>query len=257
MTYYNGNFDLSTIGVLAKQMVASEADVLVSVTTPATGQLIGANRGLKPLIYTFVSEPEALGYKGPGSLPNTTGLSDRVNYKRSLDLIRALLPTAKKIGFLLTASEPNAVTIHREFLQIAPKYGFEIITATIGQATDIRTAAETLAPRVDLFLFGGDNTIASGFEALLIPANARKLPVFACDEESVTRGAIAAVSVDYKDMGKSTAEMCAAVLGDADPNRIPYKQYTASRLILNAKTARYLGLVFPDAIKYSADLILD
>lgn len=256
ITSYNANFDLTTAGTLSKQMVVSDADILISVTTPASGQLIGANRGEKPLVFTFVSEPADLGYSGPGTLPSTTGLSDQVDYVGTLDLIRNFLPDARKIGYLLTRGESNALAVHRGFQSVALERGFEIVTATIGQATDIRPAAETLAPDVDLFLIGGDNTVASALDAVLNTALARNTPVFACDQESAVRGAIASLSVDYEGMGQRTADLCAILLAGADPNRIPVEQFVASRLIVNMKSASLIGLRVPENVVASADSLI-
>ena len=253
---YNANFDINTLTTMARQMVASDATVLVGITTPASGQLIGANRGLKPLVFTFVSDPGQIGYKGPGSMKNITGLSDQVQYERTLDTIRMIMPNAKRVGYLLTRSENNAIVIHHEFAALAPSRGFEIITAEIGQVTDIRTAAETLAPRVDLFLFGGDNTIASGLGAMIAAASSHRIPVFACDEESVQNGAVCAYSVDYPAMGRRTAEVCAIVLGGADPGRIPLEIFVAEKLIVNKKAAQKVGLSLPqDLIKKASRVI--
>lgn len=256
ITKYNGNFDMNTIGIMAKQMVASDADILVSVTTPASGVLIGSNRGLHPLVFTFVSQPKEIGYTGMKSLKNTTGLSDQVDYKRTLKMIRLFMPKARKIGYLLTRSESNALAIHEGFQKYASEEGFKIVTATIGHATDIRTAAESLAPNVDLFLFGGDNEIASAIDVLINTVRGRKLPIFACDENSVEKGAVAAYSVDYNKMGDKTAEICIKILNGENPEIIPLEVFNGTRLIINEKSAREVGILIPSPIYSTAEKII-
>jgi len=254
---YNANFDMNTTGSMSRQMLASNAEILVGVTTPVSGQLVGVNGGTKPLVFTFVSDPGQIGYKGPGTLRNTTGLSDEVDYEKTLDMIRSIMPSAKRIGYPLTRSENNAIVIHREFSRLAPSRGFEIITAEIAQATDVRMAAETLAPRVDLFLFGGDNTVASGLGALIAAAEGRSIPLFACDEESVQNGAVGAYSVDYAAMGRRTAEVCSMILGGADPERIPLEVFVANRLILNKKAAQKARLSVPQELLTKAHRVVE
>lgn len=256
ITKYNGNFDMNTVSVLSKQIVASDADVIVSITTSATAQLIGANRGARPLVFTFVSDPAAIGYKAQGSLKNTTGLSDQVDYVRTLQLVRQFMPRAKSIGYLITRSEANALVIHKGFMNAAPQQGFEIKTAAIASQTDLRIAAQTLAPDVDLFLFGGDNSIAGSIGVLLNAARARKIPVFACDELSVERGALAAYSVDYNHMGQKTADVCGLVLGGADPAKIPVEIFTGTRLVVNEEASKETGVMIPRSIAESADRIV-
>lgn len=249
---YNSNFDMATGSILANQMTASKADILVSVTTPSSGQLIGANRGTLPLVFTFVSDPKAIGYTIHGSLKNTTGLSDQVNYRQTLRMIRLFKPTAKKIGYILTRSEPNAVTIYEGFQSIASEEGFSLITATIGGSADVRMAAENLATNVDLFLFGGDNNVATSIDALINVAKSNGLPIFACDEESVERGALAAYSVDYRTMGKQTADISAMILGGINPENIPLEIFSGSRIVVNERMSKILGIEIPLDIKKDA-----
>lgn len=253
---YNANFNFNELSILANQMVASGPDVVVGVTTPASGELIGANRGALPMVFTFVSEPKDIGYTGPGTPPNTTGLSDLVEYKKTLAMIRNVMPNAKTIGYLLTKSENNAVTIHTEFEKLAPQFGFTIKTVTINSSQDVKQAAEMLVGSVDVFLFGGDNTIASVLNNLIDTARAKRVPVFACDEESVEKGAVAAYSVPYYEMGRRTTDFCGLILSGATPAAIPYETWRGTKLVVNAKIASELGVTLPTFLVDIADRVV-
>jgi putative ABC transport system substrate-binding protein len=256
VTINNSNFDMAVLPIAAKQLAASDADILVSVTTPASGPLASANRGIKPMVFTFVSEPADIGYTRTGSLRNTTGLSDQVDYDRVLDLIVAFVPNARRIGYLLTQSESNAQAVYMGFLHAAASKGLSIKTAVIGSSSDVRMATGVLIPDVDVFLVGGDNTVMSGIEALITAAHAQKKPVFGCDELSVVRGAVAAFSVDYHQMGRATADLAAAILGGADPNQIPVQFFKGAKLVINAKSAAILGLTLPSFALLAAQRVI-
>jgi len=255
--YLNANFDMLTAGQLSRQAVSSRFDVLISVTTPATGQMIGANRGQIPLIFTFVSNPPDIGYTGPGSLKNVTGLSDEVDYESSLTLIRLLLPRARNIGYLVTRSESNALAVLSGFEEVAPSFGFRIRKAEVNEPGDVRIAARALLDKVDLFLFGGDNNVATAISVLISVARSRNLPTFACDEQSVERGAVAGYSVDYYDMGAKTAIVADRVLNGAQPDTMPVVRYRSSRLVLNKSAASLTGVVFPDSLLRAAHRIIN
>jgi putative tryptophan/tyrosine transport system substrate-binding protein len=258
LTILNGNFDSMTLNTHARQMTSSDADLLVSVTTPATGTLVGVNRGYKPLVFSFVSNPKSVGYNGLGSLPNTTGLSDVVDYERTLKLIRAVLPKVTNIGYLITRSEENAQVVYEGFKEKASEYGFKLIVAGIGDERDVRDAAESLAPQVDIFLVGGDNILAKAINTLLTVAKSSSppRPVFSCDEESIKSGAIAGYSVDYHTMGGRTAEICGLILGGADPNKMQVERFTANKLILNDGAAKTFNITFPADIRREAAEII-
>lgn len=244
---YNGGFDIATVSNLSRQMVASNSDLLVSVTTPASAQLAGVNRGKLPLVFTFVSNPVDIGYTEEG-LKNTTGLSDKVDYEKTLQLIRNVLPKSQKIGYLITRSESNANEVLKGFKKYAPSYGFEIVVASITHPTDIRIATNSIASKVDLFLFGGDNNIASSIEVLINSSKENNKPTFACDEQSIKRGAIAGYSVDYYLMGKETADICKRILDGEVADSIEVKNFKSSKLIINMESVNKLGIQIDSSI---------
>lgn len=255
--YLNASFDMQTAGQLSRQAVSESFDLFVSVTTPATGQMIGADRGKIPLVFTFVSNPPDIGYTTQGSLKNVTGLSDQVDYESSLKLIRSLMPAAKNIGYLVTRSEANALAVLAGFEKAAPSFNFEIRKAEVNDPGDVRIAASALLPHVDLFLFGGDNNVETAISVLISVARSKNLPTFACDEQSIERGAVAGYSVNYYDMGVKTASVAAKVLTGTSPENITVVLYKSSRLILNKKAAAQVGITFPDSLSHLAQRIFN
>lgn len=253
---FNANFDMANLPSMSRMMVSGPSDVLVSITTPASNALVGANRGTKPQIFTFVSDPGQIGYKEPGSLPNVTGLSDHVDYDGMLRLIREIQPEAKKIGYLITQSESNAQIILEGFKRRADDFGFEINSASITGASDLRLAANALSSDVDLFLFGGDNTIASNIQILFDVARSHHLPVFANDELSIENGAIAGISVDYREMGRRTAEYVMFILAGGDPGHIPLETMKAKKLVINVLVADTLNIKIPPTVLTRADRVI-
>jgi len=253
---YNANFDMSALSMLANQAIGDSPSVVVGVTTPASAMLIGSNRGTTPLVFTFVSDPKDVGYSGAGSLPNVTGLSDQVEYRKTLALVRTLVPAGRRVGYLLTKGEANAVTVHKEFSRLAAEFNLELHTAYVANPTEVRQAADLLAGSVDLFLFGGDNTVMAAINVLIDTAKAQNKPVISCDERSVALGAVAAYSVSYSDMGRRTADYCALIIGGAKPSSIPVEIFRASRLILNTKAAEELGVAVSQFVRDTADVVL-
>ena len=242
LKYLNANFDSTAISVLSDQAVGANPDVIVGITTPVCMILRGANNGLYPFVFSFVSEPEDIGYFGAGSLPNVTGLSDRVEPRATLKLIRAAMPSAKNIGYILTKSDRSAATIHESFLKYAEEYGFQIRSVLVDGAEDVQKGSEMLAASSDLILFGGDNVIAGVIGVVIEAARNKKLPVFACDEQSVEKGAVMALSVPYEDMGSRTADYCGMIIGGAAPDKVPCEVFTGSRLVVNIKACQAVNL---------------
>ncbi len=252
---YNGNFNPSAMDQAAVQMAASDADLLIAVTTPASQSLVGANAGSKNLVFTFVTDPSKIGYSGPGSVPRTTGLVDKVAYDETLQVIKAFLPNAHVGGYLVTTSEDNAVAIHKEFERKVPSYGLTLKTANIRSPSDVSQAAATLASNVDFFLVGGDHALVDAIGALIQIARANNKPVFCVDRSSIEQGCVGGASINYTEMGRRTGEVAAFVLSGAKPERLPVEEFQRFERVVSESAAKSFGLAIPPNVRSAAVII--
>ena len=55
-----------------------------------------------------------------------TGTSDKLPVEQQLEMIRAILPDAKKIGIMYTTSEVNSASTLAEYKEKAADYGFDL-----------------------------------------------------------------------------------------------------------------------------------
>ena len=99
-----------------------------------------------PVVYTAVTDPVAakLAKDDGTAVGNVTGTSDELPIKAQLEMIREMMPDAKKIGILYTTSEANSVSALAKYDDLAGDYGFEIVEKGISQTADISLAAEGL-----------------------------------------------------------------------------------------------------------------
>ncbi|MFZ1547239.1 MAG: ABC transporter substrate binding protein, partial [Candidatus Nitrotoga sp.] len=81
--------------------------------------------------------------------------------------------------------------------------------------------------------------------ALLDVTSSAKVPVFAVDESSVEKGAIAGLSVNYAEFGKETARVTMRILKGEKPEAIPMSRYLAKDILINQLTAKNIGLNIP------------
>ncbi len=253
---HNANFDFAALNTLARQIVQTRPAVVIPITTPASQAAVAASAGRIPVVFGFASDTAALGYRGHGPPPNTTGVSDQVNYSASLDLVRICVPRARRIGYLLTTAEPNAVMIRDAFVAAAAGKDLVIETGMITDEGDIRAVTERLMRRADCLLVGGDNTVAAHIEVVLDVARRRDVPVFACDEVTVARGAVAGIGVDYAQLGVATGEVAWAVATGRPTSTIPVRVFLADRLFINPVAARRAGVSVPDSAKGLAAAVM-
>ena len=177
---------------------------------------------------------------------------DLVN--KNANLIREMLPDAKKIGILYTTSEANSVSTIERYKQKVGEYGFELVEKGITNAAEIPQAVDLLVSEVDCISNMTDNTVVENLPILLEKATAKNIPVFGSEEEQVGNGCIASAGIDYIELGKKAGVMAARVLKGEDVKNIPYETLTESKITINTDAAEKIGVTIPQSITDRAEV---
>ncbi|MFX7140360.1 ABC transporter substrate binding protein, partial [Acinetobacter baumannii] len=80
------------------------------------------------------------------------------------------------------------------------------------RSVDVAPAAKSLIGKIDVMYTTTDNNVVSVFESLAKVCNDAKIPLIASDTGSVKRGAVAALGVNFYDMGRQTGKVVARIL---------------------------------------------
>ena len=208
-----------------------------------------------PVVYTAVTDPVAakLAKDDGTAVGNVTGTSDELPIKAQLEMIREMMPDAKKIGILYTTSEANSVSALAKYDDLAGDYGFEIVEKGISQTADISLAADELLGEVDCLTNLTDNTVVASLATILDKANAKKIPVFGSEIEQVKIGCLAAEGLDYVALGKQTGKMAAKILkGEKKASDMQFETITEPGFYVNNEVAKNLGITVPEDLQDKA-----
>jgi len=82
-------------------------------------------------------------------------------------------------------------------------------------------------------------------------------PLYAADVDSVPRGAVIALAIDYYGMGRQTARMAERLFRGETPSSIPVESLEDFRIHVNLKAAEIMGIELPVSLLQSADVIYD
>ena len=233
----------------AKNMVAANYDMIIAIATPAAKAAFAATDDTEiPVIFCAVSDPIAAGLvesmEAPGYL--CTGTSDVLDLEAQVALIKAMQPEVKSIGILYTSSEDNSITNLKNFQNICDKEGIEVVSVAVQGASDIPSAAEELASKVDCINNFTDNNVVNNLSVVLNAADKYGIPVYGSEEEQVINDCLASVSIDYTALGKVTGEMAVSVLKGADSSAMAVKTITEATPVINSAVLKKLGLSTPD-----------
>ena len=233
----------------AKNMVAANYDMIIAIATPAAKAAFAATDDTEiPVIFCAVSDPIAAGLvesiEAPGYI--CSGTSDVLDLEAQVAIIKAMQPDVKSIGILYTSSEDNSITNLKNFKSVCDKENIEVVATAVQGASDIPSAAEELASKVDCINNFTDNNVVNNLSVVLSAADKYGIPVYGSEEEQVVNGCLASVSIDYVALGKVTGEMAVEVLNGADASAMPVKTITEATPIINSSVLKKLGLSIPE-----------
>ncbi|WP_026492786.1 ABC transporter substrate-binding protein [Butyrivibrio sp. XPD2002] len=259
--FQNAQADTGTASQISDAFVADGVDLICGIATPSAMSAYNSALGTTvPVIYSAVSDPVAAELANEDGTPvgNITGTSDALAVTEQLEMIRKMLPDAKKIGILYTTSETNSESTIAQYKEHAADYGFEIVDSGINTLADLDMAAADLVTKVDCINNLTDNTVVSGLQTVLSYANEQKIPVFGSEVEQVKVGCVAAMGLDYVKLGVQTGEMAAKVLkGEKQASEMPFEVINEPSLYVNTAAAEGIEMQLDEELVSTAAEVFD
>lgn len=255
--YQSAQGNTGTAAQIARKFIGDKADVLVGIATPTAQALVAGTRQI-PVVFTAVTDPvqAQLTPSWEASGTNVTGVSDVLELDKQIELIKEIVPEVKKIGMVYNPGEANSVAVVEAFKKLLPEHGLELVEAAAPRTVDVRNAALSLAGKVDVIYTNTDNNVVSAYEALAKVGNDTKTPLIASDTDSVKRGAIAALGVDYRDLGQQTGRIVVRILNGEAPGSIAPQTSENLQLFINVTAAEQQGVLLTEDLLLRATEII-
>lgn len=252
----NAASDAGTARQISDGFVSDSVDLVCAIATPsAEAAYVSAMNTDIPVVYTAVTDPLAAKLADEDGTPvgNVTGTSDELPIKEQLEMIRAILPDAEKIGIMYTTSEVNSVSALETYKELAGDYGFTIVESGVTQTADISLAADNLLSEVDCLTNLTDNTVVNSLATILDKANEQNIPVFGSEIEQVRKGCLAAEGLDYIELGKQTGRMAAKILkGEAEASEMNFETISEPGFYVNLAVAEQFGITIDEELLSTA-----
>jgi putative tryptophan/tyrosine transport system substrate-binding protein len=243
----------TTATQIAQKFAGENPNVIVAISTPSAQSAAQAAKSI-PLVFSAVTDPIDAklvpNLEKPGGM--ITGVRDFGPVDQHLKLIVQLVPQAKRVGVIYNAGERNSVSIVNFLKQSAAAQQMTVVEATVSNTTEVGTAAKSLVGRADVIYVPTDNTIVSALNSVLQVGIQNKLPVFAGDNESVEKGAIASLGFNYRDIGQQTGKIVVRILNGEAPGSIAVESPSKVELVVNPKAAGQMGVKIPGAMLKAA-----
>jgi putative ABC transport system substrate-binding protein len=256
-TYQSAQGNNAIAAQIARKYVGDDPDVIVAIATPAAQAVVAASKSI-PVVYSAVTDPVAaqLVSRWEASGTNVTGVSDALNLDAQIDLIKKLVPNAKRVGMVFNPGEANSVAVAKAFKAQLAKQGMTLVEAAAPRTVDIASAAKSLVGKVDVIYTNTDNNVISAYEALVKVGNDAHIPIIGSDTDSVRRGAVAALGISYYDLGRQTGTVVVRILKGEKPGAIASAVSDTLALYLNTTAAARQGVRLSPELLRSAKTVI-
>ncbi len=255
--YQSAQGNTGTAAQIARQFIGEKPDTIVAIATPSAQSVVAATKSI-PVVYSAVTDPVAaqLVKSMEASGSNVAGVSDELALEKQIELIKQVVPEAKRVGMVYNPGEANSSVVVKRLKELLPKSGMSLVEASAPRSVDVGSAARSLAGKVDVIYTNTDNNVVSAYEALVKVGNESKIPLVASDTDSVKRGAIAALGINYKNLGTQTGKMVARILKGEKPGDIASETSDTLELFVNPGAAQKQGVTLDEQFVKSAKVVV-
>jgi len=257
----DGKYD--RLPALASELVQRRVAVLVGAAPPAALAAKAATTTI-PVVFISGDDPIKSGLverlNRPGG--NVTGVSvfsgSQLGAKQ-LGLLRDLVPSAKAMGLLVNPKNARQTDAQIELMQPAARaLGIKLSVVKASGENDLAQAFATLSEqRVSALIVGADPLWFGLRNQIIALAEQHKTPAVYGFREYAAVGGLMSYGPSLTDGYRQAGIYTARILKGERPGEMPVLLPTKFQLVINARTAKSLGLTLPPGMLSIADEMIE
>jgi putative ABC transport system substrate-binding protein len=253
--------DYERLPSLAAELVRLRVDLIVAAPSPAIRAAQQATATI-PIVFATASDPVGNGFAASLARPggNLTGLSNSnldVSAK-TLELLKAVSPKMSRVAVLRNPGDPSEAALLRTIHAAARQIGVESFSVDARTLEEIERAfAAMKRERADDLVIAADAVFSMQRQQIAELAIKYRLPSITQSVIYAKAGGLMSYGQDLAEDYRRAAVYVDKILKGAKPGELPIEQPTRFRLVINAKTARALGLPIPQSLLVRADEVIE
>ena len=247
---------------LAAELVRRQVTVIAASATTAAPAAKAATTTI-PIAFIAAEDPVRLGLVASLARPggNLTGInffSSELAAKR-LDLLHELLPRAARIAVLVNpANATNTASILRDVEAAARPIGLQVQVLNASTSLEINAAFEDVGRGRPDAVYVGSNTFLTARRIQVVQLAAfHRLPAVYPTPDFVQVGGLMSYGANVMDAFRQLGIYAGRILKGAKPADLPVVRSSKFDLVINAETARILGLAVPPMLLAHADEVIE
>jgi len=246
---------------LATKLVASQPDLLL--TNADEGLRLFAQR-TKTIPIVFANSQDPLGDRVVASLQrpggNATGLTSlaRDLGAKRLQLLQEAFPQVAHVVVLSQAASLTNLSQVKDIEDAGERLKIRVTSIELRQAADIEPAFKRgTALGAHAYLTTSSALFTTHRQALLDRVLRSKVPAMFSRSDYVDAGGLMSYSPSNTDNFRRAAGYVDKIFKGAKPGDLPIEQPTKFELVVNLKTAKAMGLTFPQSFLVRANRVIE
>jgi putative ABC transport system substrate-binding protein len=247
---------------LAADLVRRRVNVIAASSAPASVAAAQATTTI-PTVFVVPEDPVRLGLVT--SLARPGGNATGVNFfaaelaAKRLELLRTLLPAVKRVAALINPAEPTiAAANQRDAEAAASAMDLQLRLLNASTIADLDAVFAALAgDRPDALFISSGPFFSSRSVQLAHLATRHAIPAVGSTRIYAEVGGLMSYGASMAVAHRQAGSYVGRILKGAKPAELPVVQSTKFELVINASTARMLGLTVPASLLAIADEVIE
>jgi len=245
----------------ARELVATVPDVILTTADASIQSLVAATRTV-PIVFTGAADPVGNGYakslqRPGGNATGITSLTPDLGAKR-LQLLKEAFPPTTRVLLLFEASDPAGVSQVKSYERSAEHMNVRLMLRDIRQPDDLNKAFDAgVAAGVNACAIVSGPLINIHRKLVAERALQAKLPSIASSPIFIDAGALMAYGTSVLANFRRAAVYVDKILKGSKPADLAIEQPRTIDFVINARTAKALGIAIPSSLQLRASRIVE
>jgi ABC-type uncharacterized transport system substrate-binding protein len=254
--------DQNRLQQYAVDLVRHQVAVIV-----ATGGTVSANMARNatqtiPIVFVVGNDPVREGLVSSVNRPdsNATGVTliSTELLKKRIELLRRVMPAARKIAVLVHPQTPSAQSERLDAQRLIEEAGLELIILEASNESELDKAFDSAVKAgAAALLVSADGYYTSRRAQIVALAATHKLPTAYPWRQYTDAGGLMSYGPNIADAYRHAGDYVGRILDGAKPPDLPVQQPTTFDLVFNVKTATALGIEVPHPLLGIATAVIE
>jgi len=238
--------------------------VAVIVAGAGTVPVVAAKQATStiPVVFVVSDDPVRIGLVASlahpgGHMTGVNFLSTELNAKR-LEFLHELVPTAHRIGVLVNPANASNPQLLKDVEPAARAMGLQtqiLNASTTAEIDEVFAGFDRERP--DALFLSGDNLFNNRRLQLALLAARYRIPASYSNRDYAEYGGLMSYGTDVTAAFRQAGLYAGSIMKGEKPADLPVMQAAKFELVINAQTARVLGLPVPQTLLVAADEVIE